>query len=137
MFPGITVRLEEGAHIGHGAIIHGSHIGKNVLIGMNAVIMDEVIIGDESIIGALSFVKAGENIPARSLVVGNPAKVIKSVTDHMIQWKSKGTELYQSLPGEMKKHWKPTDALTQVPEDRPDQEKLYHTWEQIKGERPA
>ncbi|MEO6132751.1 MAG: DapH/DapD/GlmU-related protein, partial [Saprospiraceae bacterium] len=77
MFPGITVRLQEGAHIGHGAVIHGAVIGKNSLIGMNAVIMDEVIIGEECIIGALTFVKQGENIPRRSLVVGNPGKIIK------------------------------------------------------------
>ena len=79
MFPGVTVRLEAGAHIGHGAIIHGSHIGKNVMVGMNAVIMDDVYIGDGSIIGALSFIKAGEKIPERSLVVGNPGKIIKKV----------------------------------------------------------
>ena len=59
MFPGKTVILEEAAHIGHGAIIHGAYIGRNVLVGMNSVIMDEVIIGDECIIGALTFIKAG------------------------------------------------------------------------------
>ena len=69
MFPGATVVLEEGAHIGHGAIIHGAHIGKNVMIGMNAVIMDEVEIGTESIVGALTFIKTGMDIPARCLVV--------------------------------------------------------------------
>src|SRR5690606_7237120 len=42
MFPGVTVHLKESAHIGHGAIIHGATIGRNVLIGMNAVVMDEV-----------------------------------------------------------------------------------------------
>ena len=77
MFPGITVVLEESAHIGHGAIIHGAHIGKNVLVGMNSVIMDNVTIGKECIIGALTFVKAGERIPSRSLVAGNPGKIIK------------------------------------------------------------
>src|SRR5690606_20342096 len=56
MFPGVEVVLEQNAHIGHGAIIHGAHIGENVLIGMNAVIMDDVEIGAESIIVALSFV---------------------------------------------------------------------------------
>src|SRR5829696_3156141 len=73
MFPGSTVLLKESAHIGHGAIIHGATIGKNVLVGMNAVVMDNVIVGDNSIIGALAFVKAGELIPSRSIVAGNPA----------------------------------------------------------------
>jgi carbonic anhydrase/acetyltransferase-like protein (isoleucine patch superfamily) len=98
MFPGITVRLHEGAHIGHGAVIHGAEIGKNCLIGMNAVIMDEVFIEEECIIGALTFIKAGERIPRRSLVAGNPGKIIRQVSDEMILWKTEGTKLYQSLP---------------------------------------
>src|SRR5580698_10190543 len=57
MFPGVTVRLMAGAHLGHGAVVHGATIGRNCLIGMNSVIMDNAIIEDESIIGALSFVK--------------------------------------------------------------------------------
>jgi Carbonic anhydrases/acetyltransferases, isoleucine patch superfamily len=98
MFPGTTVFLNENAHIGHGAIIHGATIGKDCLIGMNAVIMDNVIIEDECIIGALSFIKQGETIPKRSLVAGNPAKIIRQVSDEMMEWKTKGTELYQQLP---------------------------------------
>jgi phenylacetic acid degradation protein len=133
MFPGVTVRLEESAHIGHGAIIHGAHIGRNVLIGMNAVIMDDVEIGDESIVGALAFVAANTIIPARSLVVGNPAKVIKQVSDEMLAWKTKGTRLYQSLPQDMKDHWQPCEALTEIPQDRPSQETLFETWNKIKG----
>ena len=98
MFPGVTVVLKEGAHIGHGAIIHGATIGRNCLIGMNAVIMDEVELGDECIVGALCFIRQGEKIPPRSLVVGNPAKIIKEVSDDMIAWKTEGTRLYQQLP---------------------------------------
>ncbi len=98
MFPGITVRLFEGAHIGHGAVIHGAIIGRNSLIGMNSVLMDEVEIGEECIVGALTFIKAGEKIPRRSVVAGNPGKIIKEVTDEMILWKTEGTRLYQELP---------------------------------------
>lgn len=133
MFPGVTVRLEEGAHIGHGAIIHGAHIGKNCLIGMNAVIMDDVVIGDESIVGALAFVNANTQIPRRSLVVGNPAKIIKEVSDEMIAWKTKGTQLYQSLPEDMRQYWKPCEPLRSIPENRPAQETLYDTWNAIKS----
>jgi phenylacetic acid degradation protein/carnitine operon protein CaiE len=85
MFPGTTVTLKKGAHIGHGAIIHGATIGENSMIGMNAVLMDDVVIGKECIIGALSFVPAKMTIGDRSLVVGNPAKVIKEVSDEMIR----------------------------------------------------
>src|SRR5688572_16477681 len=84
MFPGVTVILEENAHIGHGAIIHGAHIGKNCLIGMNAVIMDNVLLEEECIVGALTFINADTHVGKRSLVVGNPGKVIKEVSDKMI-----------------------------------------------------
>jgi carbonic anhydrase/acetyltransferase-like protein (isoleucine patch superfamily) len=115
MFPGIVVRLEEGAHIGHGAIIHGAHIGRNCLVGMNAVIMDEAELGEESIVGALTFVKAGEKIPRRSLVAGNPGKIIREVSDEMIQWKTQGTQLYQKLPGDCFAFLRPTLPLHEAP----------------------
>jgi carbonic anhydrase/acetyltransferase-like protein (isoleucine patch superfamily) len=98
MFPGVTVVLKAGAHIGHGAIVHGATIGHNCLVGMNAVIMDEVDLGDESIVGALSLIRQGERIPPRSLVVGNPGKIIKAVSAEMLLWKTQGTALYQQLP---------------------------------------
>lgn len=134
-FPGVTVRLEAGAHIGHGAIVHGAHIGQNVLIGMNAVIMDEAHIGTGSIIGALAFVKAGTRIPARSLVVGNPARIIREVSDEMLEWKTMGTELYQQLPAEMRAEWKPCEPLEEPPAEPPQQESLYKTWKQIRGKK--
>ena len=133
MFPGVTVRLEQGAHVGHGAIIHGAHLGRNVMIGMNSVIMDEVVVGAGSIIGALSFVKAKTIIPERSLVVGNPAKIIKEVSDEMLAWKTKGTRLYQQLPSELHAHLEACEPLREIPADRPAQESLYATWEAIKG----
>lgn len=133
MFPGITVLLKEGAHIGHGAIIHGGTIGKNVLVGMNSVVMDNVVIGDESIIAALSFVSADTVIPRRKLYGGSPAKELKDVTDQMIQWKTKGTELYQKLPSEMYASWKECEPLREIEAGRPKQESMYKTWNEIKG----
>jgi phenylacetic acid degradation protein len=132
MFPGVTVLLKEAAHIGHGSIIHGAVIGKNCLIGMNSVIMDNVEFGDECIAGAMSFVKEGEKIPRRSLVAGNPAKIIKEVSDEMIAWKTKGTLLYQQLPADLHAHWKSCEPLPEIPADRPVQEILYQTWNKIK-----
>lgn len=89
MFPRLTVLLKEAAHIGHGAVIHGATIGKNCLVGMNSVLMDHVVLGDECIVGTLSFIKEGEKFEQRSLIVGNPAKKIKDVSDEMIDWKKK------------------------------------------------
>ncbi len=132
MFPGTTVTLREGAHIGHGAIIHGAGIGRNVLVGMNTVIMDEAVIGDECIIGAMTFIAARTVIPARSLVVGNPGKVIKQVTDDMIAWKTKGTRLYQALPKDCHETLIECRPLHELPANRPAQETLYDTWASIK-----
>ena len=114
MFPGITVLLKESAHIGHGAVIHGATIGKNCLVGMNAVIMDNVQLGDECIVGALSFIKADEVYERRSLIVGNPAKKIKEVSNEMMQWKTEGTKLYQQLPADMFATYKECEPLRDV-----------------------
>jgi len=132
MFPGTTVILKEGAHIGHGAIIHGGTIGRNVLVGMNAVIMDDVEVGDNSIIGALCFVPAKMNIPERKIVVGNPAKIVKDVSDEMIAWKTKGTELYQQLPADCFASLKPCEPLREVEVNRPKQEDIYKIWKDTK-----
>jgi carbonic anhydrase/acetyltransferase-like protein (isoleucine patch superfamily) len=132
MFPGITVLLMEGAHIGHGAIIHGATIGRNCLVGMNAVVMDDVSVGDESIIGALCFVNTGMVIPERSLVVGNPAKIIKQVSDEMILWKTKGTEIYQQLAADCLLVFKECSPLDAEEENRKVIAQEYRNWSQSK-----
>jgi phenylacetic acid degradation protein len=135
MFPGTTVLLKAGAHIGHGAIIHGATIGKNCLIGMNAVIMDNVQLGDECIVGALTFIKADSIIPARSMVVGNPHKIIKAVSDEMMQWKTEGTKLYQQLPAAMNSSWKPCDPLRDVSMQKEQAAVVYYdTWSKRKSD---
>lgn len=132
MFPGVTVLLKAGAHIGHGAVIHGATIGNNCLVGMNAVIMDNVILGDECIVGALSFIKADEHFEQRSLIVGNPAKKIKEVSDEMMAWKTEGTKLYQQLPAQLYATLKTCEPLTAVPENSVSQQTDYKTWNESK-----
>lgn len=132
MFPGVTVVLKEGAHIGHGAIIHGATVGKNCLVGMNSVIMDNVQLGDESIVGALTFIKEGEIIPSRSLVVGNPGKIIKQVSDEMMSWKTEGTKLYQKLPKECFDGLKPCKAKRNVLKAQPAGSLSYKPWKKNK-----
>jgi phenylacetic acid degradation protein/carnitine operon protein CaiE len=115
MFPGVTVILKKGAHIGHGAVVHGATIGENSLIGMNSVVMDHAEVGSECIIGALTLIKADMKIPPRSLVIGNPGRIVKKVTDDMISWKTEGTKLYQALPETLRKSMKEVVPLTQKP----------------------
>ena len=127
------MHLTEVADWRHGAVIHGARIGRNTLVGMNAVVMDNVVIGKECIIGALTFVMADTKIPDRKVVVGNPGKIVKDVSDDMIAWKTDGTALYQALPGECRKSWKPCEPLREVPKDRPKQVSKYKTWNETKS----
>jgi len=135
MFPGTTVLLKEGAHVGHGAIIHGATLGKNCLIGMNSVLMDNVVIGDECIVGALSFVPADTVFEKRKVIVGNPAKAVKDVSDDMIKWKTMGTALYQQLPADCFATLKECEPLRRIPAFRPKQQDVYKTWGENKKKK--
>ncbi len=137
MFPGVTVLLEEGAHVGHGAVIHGARLGRNCLVGMNAVVMDRAAVGAGSVVGALCFVPADMQIPERKVVVGNPARVVKDVSDEMLAWKTEGTRLYQALPARLHAGLRAVDPLrTPTPEQeaaRRRQTAEYRTWNETRG----
>ncbi|MBK8227018.1 MAG: transferase hexapeptide repeat family protein [Flavobacteriales bacterium] len=128
MFPGVKVVLHPGAHIGHGAIIHGATIGANCLVGMNAVIMDDVQLGEGCIVGALAFLPEGSIWEARQVIVGNPAKAVKAVSDEMLAWKTEGTRLYQSLPAQLHATLKPCEPLSEVDRSKPPITAAYSTW---------
>jgi phenylacetic acid degradation protein len=132
MFPGKTIVLKEGAHIGHGAIIHGANLGRNCLIGMNSVIMDDAEIGDECIVGAMAFVKGESIFSNRSLIVGNPARVIKEVTNEMMEWKTAGTKLYQQLPSDCHDSLKEVAPLREIPKNKLKQEDFHKTLAELK-----
>jgi carbonic anhydrase/acetyltransferase-like protein (isoleucine patch superfamily) len=134
-FPGVTVVLEESAHIGHGAVIHGARIGRNALVGMNAVVMDHAVVGAGCIVGALTFVPSEMIIPARKVVVGAPAKIVRDVSDEMLQWKTDGTRLYQQLPAMMRETWRECEPLRETPVDRAEQESSYRTWKETADDR--
>ena len=133
MFPGVTVVLERSAHIGHGAIVHGARIGENALIGMNAVIMDNAIVGAGCVVGALCFVPAEMAIPPRKVVVGNPAKIVKDVTDEMLAWKTEGTALYQALPARLHASLRTVEPLREIPANRAAQQHSYRTWKETRS----
>ncbi len=133
MFPEVTVKLHEGAHIGHGAVVHGAVIGPNSLIGINAVIMDNAVIGKECIVGSLCFISADTVIPDRSLVVGNPGRIVKEMSDEMINWKTEGTVLYQKLAGWCHKALRPCEPLRHPAEQKSGLAFNYKTWKETKG----
>jgi phenylacetic acid degradation protein len=137
MFPGVTVLLEEGAHVGHGAVVHGARLGRNCLVGMNAVVMDRAEVGAGSIVGALCFVPAEMKIPERKVVVGNPARIVKDVTDEMLAWKTEGTRLYQGLPARLRASLRACEPLREL---TAEQEALrtawastFHTWHETRS----
>ena len=132
MFPGVTVTINEGAHLGHGCIIHGATIGCNSLIGMNAVILDDAKIGKECIVGALTLVNSEMVVADRKVIVGNPGKIIKDVSEDMIAWKSEGTKIYQSLPKNCQKSLKETKPLVKVVKKIENFSDQYKTWKKTK-----
>ncbi|MGB0468586.1 MAG: phenylacetic acid degradation protein PaaY [Pontibacterium sp.] len=117
-FPNSDTVVEEDGHIGHGAVLHGCTIKKNALVGMNAVIMDGAVVGESSIVAAMGFVKAKFEVPARSLVAGSPAKLIRELSDKEIAWKSAGTRQYQDLAVRSLNTMEEVEALTEVEVDR-------------------
>jgi len=136
MFPGLTVTLKKGAHIGHGAVIHGATIGRHCLIGINAVIMDHVVLGDECIVGALAFIKEGGQYARRSLIAGLPAKFIKKVSNEMMAWKKDGTALYQALPAQLHETSQPCEPLRKKPVPGKIVKPGYETWQTRQKKKP-
>ncbi|MBB3120603.1 phenylacetic acid degradation protein PaaY [Pseudoduganella violacea] len=117
-FPGADTVVEVDGHIGHGAVLHGCRIGRNSLVGMNAVVMDNAVVGEESIIAAMSFVKANMVIPARSMVMGTPARVVRQVSDVELKWKMSGTSQYHELAVRSMQTMREVEALTEAEPDR-------------------
>ena len=134
MFPGKSIVLQQGAHVGHGAIIHGANLGRNTMVGMNSVIMDGAVIAQDCIVGAMAFVKADSVFAPRQLIIGNPAKAIKEVSEQMLAWKTAGTKLYQNLPKDCLQTLKEVSPLRTIPEYRPQQEDFYKTLTELKKE---
>ena len=117
-FPGADTVIERDGHIGHGAVLHGCRVGRNALVGMNAVLMDGVVIGESSIVASMAFVKAGFVVPPKSLVVGAPARVVRTLEDKEIAWKSEGTREYQELTRRSLATMREVAPLTAVEPDR-------------------
>ena len=117
-FPGTDTIVEEDGHIGHGAVLHGCTVRRNALIGMNAVINDNAIIGESAIVAAMAFVKAGFEVPARTLAAGMPARIVRTLTEQELAWKIEGTESYQELARRSASTMHATLPLTAVEKDR-------------------
>lgn len=125
-YPDADVVVQEDGHVGHGAILHGCVVGRNALIGMNSVVMDGASVGENSIVGAMAFVKSGMQIPAGSLVLGAPARVVRVLTEEELAWKRRGTEVYQQLAREAFHKMRAVEPLSVVEADRPRHRGVHH-----------
>lgn len=118
-FPDSDTVVEQDAHIGHGAILHSCRIGRNALIGMNAVVMDFAVIGAEAMVGAGAFVKTRMIVPPRALLMGSPARIVRVLSEQEVEWKSKGTRMYQRLARRSLDTMQEVESLTEVEAGRP------------------
>lgn len=110
--------VEIDGHIGHGAILHGCRIERDAMVGMNAIVMDDAIVGESSIVGAGAFVKAGFIVPPKTLAVGSPAKILRTLREDEIAWKRQGTAQYHELAIRSLRSMQMVNALTEVEPDR-------------------
>ena len=125
-FPQKNLIIEEEGHIGHGAVLHGCIIKRNVLVGMNSVIMDDAVIGAHSLVAAMSFVKSGLHVPEKTLISGSPARVVRELRDEEVSWKINGARVYQQLAQRSLHTLKPAEPLTEMNEEREQQTNNYY-----------
>lgn len=98
------VNIGNNVTIAHGSMIHCARIGNHVFIGMHAVLNNQSEIEDFCMIGAYSMVKDHFKVPTRSLAVGIPAKIIRTLNDRELERISNGSKVYVELAKEFKKH---------------------------------
>ncbi|NYT04748.1 MAG: gamma carbonic anhydrase family protein [Methanomicrobiales archaeon] len=94
---GHPVRLGTQVSVGHGAILHGCTIADRVLVGMGSIVMNGADIGTESIVGAGAVVTEGSQVPPRSLVLGVPGKVVRTLTAEQVEGIVKNAREYRKL----------------------------------------
>ena len=103
MHAGTDQVVGDNVHIGHGAVVHCSKIGNNVLVGIQSTVLDGVEIGDYCVIGAYSLVLERMRIPSRSFVIGSPAKMKGEVTQSQLERIEAGVRWYLDLTKQYKK----------------------------------
>ena len=91
------VTVGAGCSVGHGAILHGCTVGDNCVIGMGAILLNGAVLGEHCLVGAGALVTGKMNAPAGSLIIGNPAQVVKPLTQEQIDYIHHDAEVYMDL----------------------------------------
>lgn len=110
--------IRRGVTIGHGAVIHGCEIGENCLIGINAVVLDAAVLGAECLVGALSLIPHGMEVPDRRLLIGSPARIVRTLSADEITWRNDGDGEYQLLTREALVSFRQVEPLREVQPER-------------------
>ena len=113
-FPGKDTVVGADVTVGHGAVLHGCVVKRGALVGMNSVVNDYAEVGEDAVVAALAFVKAEARIPARSLVAGIPARVLRELSEQELRWKQDNVALYQQLAERGRQSMQEVDALTAI-----------------------
>lgn len=96
----VATTIGDEVTIGHNAVIHGCTIGNRCLIGMGSVILDKAEIGEGSVVGAGALVTQGKKYPPRSLIIGNPAKAVRPISDDQYEQLKLSADTYVNLAKE-------------------------------------
>jgi carbonic anhydrase/acetyltransferase-like protein (isoleucine patch superfamily) len=94
---GLPCVVGERVTIGHQAILHGCRVGDDCLIGMGAIVLSGAVIGRESVVGAGALVTEGKTFPPRSLILGSPAKAVRTLDDAAVEKVKRNGEVYVKL----------------------------------------
>jgi len=113
-FPGKDTVVGADVTVGHGAVLHGCVVRRGALIGMNSVVNDYAEVGEDAVVAALAFVKAEARVPARTLVAGIPARVLRELSEQELRWKQDNVALYQQLAERGRQSMQEVDALTAI-----------------------
>ncbi len=110
--------IGRGATIAHGAVIHGCEIGENCLVGINSVVLDAAVLHAECLVAAMSLVSHGTYAPSRSVLMGVPARIVRTLSPDEVSWRNDGEGDYQRLTREALSSLRETEPLPQVEADR-------------------
>jgi carbonic anhydrase/acetyltransferase-like protein (isoleucine patch superfamily) len=111
--PDAVLSIDAEGQIGHGAMLHGCTIGRNVLIGMGAIVMDDVVVEHDVIVAAATLVPGKARVPTGMLFVGSPGKVVRPLTEADMAGKRECTEQYVALArGAVGMSWAPAHIVS-------------------------
>lgn len=102
--PGFPAVVAAGCTIGHNAIVHGAQVGDNALVGMGAILLNGVVVGRDSIVGAGALLTQGKRFPAASLILGSPARVVRSLSPSEIEANRASARSYVAKAAAFRRH---------------------------------